>query len=83
MVELSCDMISLNTAGLRDNEKRDKVFHYLKQQTSKSVIIFMKETQTVKSNEKIWTSQLAVEVVQLYFPTENLICKMFRLPFVK
>ena len=34
MVELNCDLISLNTAGLRDYEKRRKVFHYLKQQVS-------------------------------------------------
>ena len=53
MVELNCDLISLNTAGLRDYEKRRKVFHYLKQQVSKSAIIFMQETHTVKSDEKI------------------------------
>ena len=57
MVELNCDLISLNTAGLRDYEKCCKVFHYLKQQVSKSAIIFMQETHTVKSDEKIWTNQ--------------------------
>ena len=57
MVELNCDLISLNTAGLRDYEKRRKVFHYLKQQVSKSATIFMQETHTVKSDEKIWTNQ--------------------------
>ena len=57
MVELNCDLISLNTAGLRDYEKCRKVFHYLKQQISKSAIIFMQETHTVKSDEKIWTNQ--------------------------
>ena len=56
MVELNCDLISLNTAGLRDYEKRRKVFHYLKQQISKSAIIFLQETHTVKSDEKIWTN---------------------------
>ena len=56
MVELNCDLISLNTAGLRDYEKRRKVFHYLKQQISKSGIIFMQETHRVKSDEKIWTN---------------------------
>ena len=57
MVELNCDLVSLNTAGLRDYEKRRKVFHCLKQQISKSAIIFMQETHTVKSDEKIWTNQ--------------------------
>ena len=57
MVELNCDLKSLNTAGLRDYEKHHKVFHYLKQQISKSVIIFMHQTHTVKSDEKIRTNQ--------------------------
>ena len=57
MVELNCDLISLNTAGLRDYEKRRKVFHYLKQQISKSAITFMQETHTVKSDETLWTNQ--------------------------
>ena len=53
----NCDLISLNTAGLRDYEKRRKVFHYLRQQTIKSAIIFMQETHTIKSDEKVWTNQ--------------------------
>ena len=57
MVELNYDVRSLNIAELRDYEKRHKVFHYLKQQTSKSAMIFMQETHTVRSNEKIWTNQ--------------------------
>ena len=57
MVELNCDLISLNTTGLCDYEKRRKVFHYLKQQISKSAIIFMQETNIVKSDEKIGTNQ--------------------------
>ena len=57
MVELNCDLISLNTARLRYIEKLYKVFHYLKQQSSKSATIFMQETHTVKSDEKIWTNQ--------------------------
>ena len=57
MVELNCDLISLNTAGLCEYEKHCKVCYYLKQQISKSAIIFMPETHTVKSHEKIWTNQ--------------------------
>ena len=57
MAELNCDLISLNTARLHDYEKRCEVFHQLKQQTSKSAIIFMQETHIVKSDEKIWTNQ--------------------------
>ena len=63
MVELNCDLISLNTAGLRDFEKCHKVFYYLKQQSSKSVIICMQETHTVKSDERYGPISLAVEVV--------------------
>ena len=78
MVGLNCDLISLNTAGLRDYEKRRKVFHYLKQQSSKSAIIFMQETHTVKSDEKIWMDQ-SVWLWKWfnYFLTENLMRKVF------
>ena len=77
MVELNCDLISLNSVGLRDYEKHHKVFHYLKQQTSKSAIILCRKHIPLKVMKRYGPISLAVEVVQLYFPTKNLMCEVF------
>ena len=53
LVELSFDILSLNTAGLGDYEKQRKVFNYVKRQTSQNGIIFLQETYTTKRDETI------------------------------
>ena len=73
MVELNCDLISLNTAGLRDYEKRHKVFHYLKQECDN----FYAGNTYSKVMKRYGPISLAVEVVQLYFLTENPMREVF------
>ena len=67
MVELNCDIISLNNAGLRNFERCRKVVHYLKQQTSKSATTFMQETHTVKIDEKLSTNQFGCVSCSMIF----------------
>ena len=57
MAELSFGILSLNTAGLGDYEKRRKVFNCAKQQTSRNGIIFLQETHTTKNDDTVWTNQ--------------------------
>ena len=56
MVDLNIDIISLNTAGLGDYTKRQKIFNYKKQVSCKGVV-FLQETHSVQKDEKIWTDQ--------------------------
>ena len=72
MAELNFLIISVNTAGLVNLRiVVKKPIHHLKQQTSNSGIIFMQETRTVRSDERVWTSQLGCGSHSVIFSHEK------------
>ena len=47
------DVLSLNTAGIGDNFRRQKIFNYLKKSCSSKLIVLPQETHSTARNEKI------------------------------
>ena len=56
--------ISNNVKGLKDDEKRIKLFEYLKNSVIPNGLIFLQETHSCKNNEKTWAKEFEG---QLYF----------------
>ena len=51
------DVLSLNTAGIGDNLKRQKIFNYLKKSCSSKGIVLPQETHSTARNEAMRTNQ--------------------------
>ena len=51
------DILSLNTKGLRDKLKRNKLFTYAKNNLSANGILFMQETHSCIGDELSWSTQ--------------------------
>ena len=51
------DILSLNTKGLRDKLKRNKLFIYAKNHLSANGILFMQETHSCIGDELSWSTQ--------------------------
>ena len=51
------DILSLNTKGLRDKPKRNKIFTYAKNHLSANGILFMQETHSRIGDELSWSTQ--------------------------
>ena len=49
--------ISNNVKGLKDDEKRIKLFEYLKNSVIPNGLIFLQETHSCKNNEKTWAKE--------------------------
>ena len=56
-LNISFDILSLNTRGIRDDLKRRKVFEWLKNYTTKESIIFIQESHSTQDIEKLWSQQ--------------------------
>ena len=56
-LDISFDILSLNTRGIRDNLKRHKVFQWLKNHTTKEPIIFTQESHSTLDIGRLWTQQ--------------------------
>ena len=56
--------ISNNVKRLKDDEKRIKLFEYLKMSVIANGLIFLQETHSCKNNEKTWAEEFGW---QLYF----------------
>ena len=56
-LNISFDILSLNTREIRDNLKRRKVFEWLKNHFSKESIIFIQESHSAQDIERLWSLQ--------------------------
>ena len=56
-LNISFDILSLNSREIRDNLKRRKVFEWLKNHTTKEPIIFIQESHSTQDIEKLWSQQ--------------------------
>ena len=64
MMECEFDVLSLNTAGIRDSFKRRKVFNYLN--CSSKGVIFLQEAHTVKIKKKYGITSGDVRNIQCF-----------------
>ena len=61
MNELNFDVLSLNTRGLGNFTKWNKIFNYLKKRVSRRGIIVLQETHNVQKDEKYGPINLDAE----------------------
>ena len=55
--------LSYNARGLANEQKRKKVFNYIKKQTSSKAIIFLQETHSSKKVVNVWKSQWHGDII--------------------
>ena len=52
MSDIEFEVLSYNVNAIRDDRKRQKIFNFLKKQTSNKAVIFMQEIHSGKATEK-------------------------------
>ena len=55
--KLKFSILSLNVKGLRNNIKRHKIYHWIKENNGLNSIIFLQESHSDRKSEKLWKSQ--------------------------
>lgn len=62
MIDMSkVNVVSFNVNGIRSEQKRRAIFHYLKY--FKSHIILLQETHSVKEDEVLWSNEWGAKIV--------------------
>ena len=61
--KLKFSILSLNVKGLRNNIKRNKIYHWIKENNGSNSIIFLQESHSDRKSEKLWKSQWNGEIL--------------------
>ena len=56
-VKLKFSILSLYVKGIRNNIKRHKIYHWIKENNGSNSIIFLQESHSDRKSKKLWKSQ--------------------------